>query len=68
MNYLGLKNKTYKTIIMTMAGKDNGDDCDSSEWSGFVQTIKSFIKKQNTKFQQQLKEMKNQHSFDINTL
>ena len=48
MNYLGLKNKTYKTIIMTMAGKDNGDDCDSSEWSGFVQTIKSFIKKQNT--------------------
>ena len=35
---------------MTMAGRHNGDDLDSSEWSGFVQTIKAFIKKQDYHF------------------
>lgn len=45
ITYLGFGKKKLKTIIMSVAGKDNGDDCNQAEWSGFVQTIKSFIKK-----------------------
>lgn len=68
MTYLGFGRKTLKTILMSVAGKENGDDCNQAEWSGFVQTIKSFIKKQNIKTSAEHRAVNQAHTSSIKAL